>query len=299
MNVVVTGASGLIGTALCDALRRRGDTVVRLKRSEDAAGESLWHPTEGMIDDGVIASADAVVHLAGAGIGDKRWSAEHRAAIRRSRLDGTRLIASSICRVDNPPLLVSGSAVGFYGDRGDEILSESSTPGDTDEFLVSVTTDWEHATKIAEDCSAAVAHLRTGIVMADTGGALQKMLLPFRLGLGGKVGPGTQWFPWVSIRDEVRAILFIIDNRLTGPFNVVSPGIVRQAEFARALGAVLRRPTVAPLPKFAGRALLGRDMADSLLFISQRVEPSRLIEAGFVFEDGELESTLQATLKGQ
>ena len=299
MNVVVTGASGLIGTALCDALRRRGDTVVRLKRSEDAVGESLWHPTEGMIDDSVIASADAVVHLAGVGIGDKRWSGEYRAAIRRSRVDGTRLIASSICRAQNPPLLVSGSAVGFYGHREDETLAESSTPGDAGEFLVSVTTDWEHATKIAQDCSAAVAHLRTGIVMAATGGALGKMLLPYRLGLGGKIGAGTQWFPWVSIRDEVRAILFIIDNRLTGPFNVVSPGIVRQKEFAKALGAVLRRPTVVPLPKFVGRALLGRDRADSLLFASQRIQPSRLTDAGFIFEDVELEPALRHTLKRQ
>ncbi|NOX21771.1 MAG: TIGR01777 family protein [Actinobacteria bacterium] len=296
MNVVVTGASGLIGTALCDDLRHRGDTVIRLKRSEDAPGESLWHPTEGMIDDAVIEAADAVVHLAGAGIGDKRWSAERRAAIRRSRVDSTRLIASSICRAKNPPLLVSGSAVGFYGDRGDETHSESSPPGGDHEFLVQVTTEWENATAMAQECDAPVAHLRTGIVMADSGGALGKMLPPFRFGLGGKLGQGTQWFPWVSIRDEVRAILFIIENRLTGPFNVVSPGIVRQMEFAKTLGKVLRRPAVIPLPRFAGRVLLGRDMADSLLFISQRIEPARLSEAGFVFHDEELETALRDIL---
>ncbi|MFV2065791.1 MAG: TIGR01777 family oxidoreductase [Pirellulales bacterium] len=298
MNVVVTGASGLIGTALCDALRRRGDDVVRLKRSEEADGESLWHPIEGMIDDDVIAAAGAVVHLAGAGIGNRRWTTERRAVIRRSRVESTRLIASSICRAPNPPFLVSGSAVGFYGDREDEVVTESSDPGSKADFLADVTAEWERATAIAQSCDTAVAHLRTGIVLASSGGALPKMTRPFRLGLGGRMGSGTQWFPWVSLRDEVRAILFLLDRQLTGPFNVVSPGTVRQGDFAKSLGEVLHRPAFFPLPRFVGRTLLGREMADSLLFASQRVTPSRLADAGFMFHDTELEMALASILTG-
>jgi uncharacterized protein len=296
MNVVVTGASGLIGTAVCDALRRRGDDVVRLKRSADAEGESLWHPIEGMIDDEVIAAADAVVHLAGAGIGSRRWTTERRAVIRRSRVESTRLIASSICRAPSPPFLVAGSAVGFYGDRADETVTESSDPGSETDFLADVTTEWERATAIAESCGTAVAHLRTGIVLAGSGGALPKMVRPFRIGLGGRMGSGRQWFPWVSLRDEVRAILFLLDHQLTGPFNVVSPGIVRQGDFAKSLGKVLHRPAFFPLPRLVGRTMLGRAMADSLLFSSQRVSPSRLTEAGFVFRDSNVETALDNIL---
>ena len=299
MKVVVTGSSGLIGSALCTALVERGDTVTRMVRSESAGGQSVWRPTEGMIDDEVIAAADVVVHLAGAGIGDKRWTSSRKAAVLRSRTEGTRLIASSALRAENPPFLVCASAIGFYGERGEEVLTEASDQGDDGEFLVQVVTQWEAAAEAAVLQGVSVAHLRSGIVMAKAGGALKKMLIPFRFGLGGKFGTGKQWWPWVSLHDEVRAILFIIDNRLTGSFNIVAPQEIRQKEFAKTLGSVLRRPTLFPLPRFVARTLLGREMADSLLFASQRVHPHRLLAHGFEFEDEDLAGALRRELSGR
>lgn len=295
MRVVISGSSGLIGTALVERLHSSGHHVVRLVRARPSGGDVAWDPAAGTLDPAALDGADAVVHLAGAGIGDHRWTAEHRRQIHDSRLRSTELLARTMAAVERPPpVWLSGSAIGIYGARDDEQLSETSTIGTG--FLADVCRAWEGATAEAEAAGIRVAHLRTGIVLTTRGGALAKQLPLFRLGLGGRFGSGQAWQSWISLDDEVRAIEHLLTSELHGPVNLTAPNPVRNAELARTLGRVLRRPSVIPVPAFGPRLLLGRDLADSLLFTSQRVLPVALSSDGFEFAHPTIEVALRAVL---
>jgi uncharacterized protein (TIGR01777 family) len=296
MDVAVTGSSGLIGSALCPALAAAGHRAIRVVRSDDGGLDTLsWDPEAGTIDAEGLEGVDGVVHLAGEGIG-KRWSAKQKARILDSRVTGTRLLAETLAKLSRPPgVLVSASAVGIYGDRGDEVLTEASSPGGG--FLASVARAWEEATAAAQGAGIRVAHLRTGLVLSRHGGALPKMLTPFRLGLGGRMGSGRHWMSWISIDDQVAAILHLLgDERLAGPVNATAPNPVTNAEFTKALGGALHRPAVLPAPAPALRLLLGKEMADEMLLVSQRVVPHRLIDSGFQFATPELAPALARVL---
>lgn len=297
MRVVVSGSSGLIATALLERLRNEGHEPVRLVRRPAAGdGEISWDPAAGRIDTASLEGADAVVHLAGAGIGDKRWTAAHRQLILSSRQSGTSLLASTLAALTRRPrVFLSGSAIGYYGDRGDEVLSESSAPGDG--FLSEVCQVWEAATAPAASAGIRTVCLRTGIVLSAKGGALRKQLLLFRLGLGGRMGSGRQWTSWITLDDEVRAIVHLLGSSLAGPVNLVAPEPATNAQFARSLGRALKRPAVLPVPKFAPRLLLGREMADELLFASQRVVPAKLEADGFTFEANHLDDAWAFALR--
>jgi uncharacterized protein (TIGR01777 family) len=299
-SVAVTGSTGLVGAALTVALARGGHRVVRLVRSgtaTQAPGEHTvrWDPGRGTIDAAGLEGVDAVVHLAGESIASGRWTAAKRRRIRDSRVGATRVLAEALARLERPPAtLVAASAVGYYGDRGDEVLREESAPGGG--FLADVCREWEAAAAPAARRGLRVVHMRIGMVLAATGGALAALLPPFRLGLGGPVGSGRQWMSWISLDDLVRAILHALATAsLAGPINAVAPAPVTNREFARTLGRVLRRPAVLPLPAVAARLLLGR-MADELLLASARVVPARLEAAGFTFGDATLERALRRLL---
>lgn len=286
MHVAVTGGTGLIGSHLVDRLRDRGEEATVVSRDPEGAHEIGWDPGQpGSLE--LPASVDAVVHLAGAPIVGQRWTEEHKRAIRDSRVEGTQRVVEAVQDHGDVEHVVSGSAVGYYGDRGEERLPESADPGG--DFLAEVTQEWEDTARpMREDPDGpGVAWIRTGIVASDEGGALAEMLnplgpvKPFHWGLGGPVGSGEQWFPWIHVDDEVRAILFLLDERLEGPFNLVSPGIVRNETFTGAIGDTLGRPAKLPVPKLGLRLLYGE--AADLLFASQRVVPERLEEEGFTF----------------
>jgi uncharacterized protein (TIGR01777 family) len=289
-RIAITGASGFIGGALTAYLSARGDQVVRLvRRPARSADEISWDPAEGRLDPAALADVDAVVHLAGAGVGDHRWTPAYKDLVLRSRIDGTRTVASAlaaaIATTGRPIRLVSASAVGFYGDRGDEILTEASGPGTG--FLAQVVGAWEGATEAAVRAGSPVAFARSGLVMGPHGGAFARMLTLGRLGLGGPLGSGRQYWPWVTLPDTVRAFAFLLDHpHVVGPVNVVGPDPRPQREVARALGAALGRPTVLPAPAFALRIVLG-EFADDVL-ASQRVQPGVLTEAGFAHEHATL-----------
>ena len=291
MKTVVTGSSGLVGSPLIPLLLRNGHDVGRLQRP------SQWNPEIGFLNAAAFTDADVVVHLAGESIAAGRWTAARKSRIRESRVNGTRLIAETISRMRRPPeVFVSASAIGYYGDRGDETLREDSPPGSG--FLADVCQEWEAATDAAVGKRIRVVHLRTGLVLSKEGGAMGKMLLPFQLGIGGKIGSGHQYWSWISLEDLCNAIVHCVSNTsLHGAVNMVSPLPVTNLEFTKALGRVLRRPTLFPLPAFAARAALG-EMADALLLASARVEPTKLRNAGFVFKHSELEPTLRALLSG-
>ncbi len=282
-RVAITGPSGLVGGALSALLRGRGDEVVHLvRRDPRSPAERPWRPEPGGLDAAYLHDVDAVVHLAGVGIGERRWNREHKEAVLRSRVDGTRAVAAAVARCDRPPRLVSGSAIGFYGSRGDEVLTEASGPGDG--FLAEVVRAWEGATDEAVAAGASVALARTSLVMTSSGGAFAPMLLAARLGLGGPLGSGRQWLSWISLADEIAALAFLVEHpEITGPVNLAAPDPRPQREVAAALGAALHRPAVLPAPKVALRLVLG-EMADELLLTSQRVVPQVLAEAGFAFE---------------
>ena len=283
MRVAITGASGLIGSALSAALVARGDDVVHLVRREPRSGaERRWTPGE-RLDPEVLSDVDAIVHLAGAGVADKRWTPAYRRVIRRSRIDGTRTLAEGILGLDRPVRVVSGSAVGVYGsDRGEEVLTEESTAGRG--FLADVVRAWEGEMRPVTAAGVPVAFARTGIVLSPDGGAMGRVLPLARLGLGGPLGDGSQWWPVVTLADEVRALLWLLDHPdLTGPVNIALPTPVRQGEFMALLGERLHRPSVLPAPAFAVRAMLGA-FADDILG-SQRVAPRVLLDSGFVFEE--------------
>jgi len=294
MKVLISGPSGLIGSALIAALGRSGHQVIPLSRKRGGA-VVFWDPVQSVIDGASLEGMDAVVHLAGENIAARRWSAAQKARIRDSRVSGTRLLAEALGKLQRPPqVMVSASAVGYYGDRGGEVLRETSSPGIG--FLPDVCREWETAADAASRAGIRVVHPRMGIVFAKNGGALPKMALPFKLGVGGVVGSGSQYMSWITIDDLVRVFQFLIDNPgLDGPVNATSPSPVTNAQFTRAMGRVLSRPTLLPLPAFAARLAFG-EMADGLLLASARVEPAKLITAGFSFRHDELENALRATL---
>jgi hypothetical protein len=296
MRLVISGSTGLIGTALVERLRSAGHQVVRLVRAGPSGDDVQWDPAAGTLDPAALDGTDAVVHLAGAGIGDHRWTDDYRREIRDSRLRSTELLARTMAGLERPPQVwLSGSAIGIYGARDDEQLSETSSPGTG--FLADVCRAWEGATAEAEAAGIRVAHLRTGIVLTPRGGALAKQLPLFRLGLGGRFGSGQAWQSWISLDDEVRAIEHLLTSELRGPVNLTAPNPVRNAEFAKVLGRVLKRPSVVPVPAFGPRLLLGRDLADSLLFTGQRVLPAALQSDGFEFTHPTLEVALRALLE--
>jgi uncharacterized protein len=298
MDVAVTGSSGLIGSALGPALARAGHRMVPVVRSQSApTGDAVrWDPDAGTIDAGELEGIGAVVHLAGENIGGSRWNEAQKARIRESRVKGTTLLAQTLAKLTTPPeALVSASGVNFYGDRGDEILTEVSPPGSG--FLTDVCRAWEAATAPAEEAGIRVVHLRNGIVLSPSGGALQKMLTPFKLGVGGKMGSGRQWMSWISIDDEVGAIIHLLgEGAPAGPVNATSPNPMTNSDFSRALAKAVKRPAVTPVPAPALRLLLGRQMADELLLGSMRVLPTRLLDAGYAFSAPDLGPALERML---
>lgn len=291
LRVGISGASGLIGTALSTWLTDRGHTVVPLVRRAARPGEIEWDPATGRLDPADIATLDAVVNLSGAGIGDQRWSDSYRQTILDSRTDTTALLATTIrdLGADGPDVFVSGSAIGIYGSRGDEVLTEESSDGDG--FLADVCRAWEQAALPASE-AARVSLLRTGIVLTPDGGALAKMLPFFKFGVGGRFGRGDQYMSWITLHDEVRAIEHALTADLEGPVNLTAPNPATNREFTDALGDALRRPTLLPVPAFGPRLLLGKQLADALLFDSARVEPAALVADGFEFDHPELAPAL-------
>lgn len=296
MKIAITGASGLIGTAVSSHLTAAGHETVSLVRREPKADEIGWDPAAGRLDADDLRGVDAIVHLAGAGIGDRRWTDDYKRVLMDSRVDGTSLIASKLADLgaDGPQVFLSGSAIGFYGERGDEELDESASAGTG--FLAEICKRWEAATAPAESAGVRVAHLRTGIVLTPAGGALKKMLPLFKLGAGGRFGNGRQWMSWISLTDEIRAIEHLLTSGLSGPVNLTAPAPVRNAEFAKTLGRVLGRPSLLPVPPFGPKLLLGSELADALLFDGQRVVPSALREDGFEFSHADLATALRAEL---
>lgn len=298
MDVALSGASGLIGSALMKSLVDDGHRVLRLVRGGLTDGDEIgWDPDVGRIDAPALEDIDAVVHLAGAGIGDQRWTDERKREIRESRVRGTAALAGAIAsREHKPKVFVSGSAIGIYGAaRGDEVLDENSSLGD--DFLSEVVQAWEAEAQPAEDAGVRTVRIRTGIVLAPHGGALKQMLLPFKLGIGGKQGSGKQWMSWISLADEVAAIRCAIDDeRLRGPVNLVAPNPVTNAEFAQALGHALHRPTVLPTPLLPLKLRYGSELVEALLLGSQRVVPKQLEAVNFGFASPVLSSALEAML---
>jgi uncharacterized protein (TIGR01777 family) len=295
VRVVVSGSHGLIGSALLARLSNAGHEVVRLVRSGPATGEIAWDPQTGQLDAGALAEVDAVVNLAGAGIGDHRWTDEYKRQILESRVRGTKLLAETIARQDpGPRVLLSASAIDYYGARDDEVLDEASPSGTS--FLAGVCREWEAATAPAESAGARVVHFRTGIVLSRDGGALKKLLRLFKLGLGGRFGSGRQWMSWISIDDEVRAIEHLLASDVAGAVNLTAPSPVTNADFTKILGRVLDKPTVVPVPRFGPSLLVGREAAETLLYTGQRVVPRVLQADGFQFTHPELEPALRAVL---
>ena len=297
MRVLVSGSTGLVGEALVQGLLAAEHQPVRLVRSRppDDLPSATWDPAAGTIDDDALVGIDAVVHLAGEGIADKRWSDEQKARIMDSRVEGTTLLAERIAAAPTPPsVFISGSAIGFYGDRGDERLTESSEPGDG--FLADVVAAWEGATDIVPSPPTRVVHMRTGIVLSGDGGALAPQLPFFKLGLGGRIGSGSQWWSWISIDDVVGAVIWLLTNDVHGPVNLTSPNTVTNGEFTKVLGKVLRRPTILPIPKPALWLRLGRELTQELLYASQRVDPAVLSDRGYEFRHPDLEDALRAAL---
>lgn len=295
MKVLVSGSSGLIGASLVSFLTAGGHRVTPLVRSKASADDVvLWNPEHGNIDVRRLEGLDGVVHLAGENIAE-RWTPEKRAKIRNSRVQGTRLLAESLAHLAQPPrVLVSASAIGYYGDRGDEVLCEESTSGSG--FLPEVCREWEAATQPAAEKAIRVANLRIGLVLSPAGGALAKMLTPFRIGAGGVIGSGRQYMSWIALDDVIAAIYHALSNEvLRGPVNAVAPNPVTNREFTHTLGRVLSRPTLFPMPAFAARLAFG-EMADELLLASQRVAPARLVETGFIFRYPMLEDALRHLL---
>ena len=298
MKVVVTGASGLIGTALVRSLQGDGHQVLRLvRRPARAADEAEWDPATRSLDPAVLAGADAVVHLAGAGVGDKRWSDDYKRTILDSRVDGTTTIATAVAACPDavrPRVLLSASAVGFYGDTRDEIADETMPIGNG--FLADVVQQWEAATAPAADVGVRVATMRNGLVLAEHGGVLAKMLPVFKLGLGGRLGSGRQWMSWISLPDHVAATRFLLDREdVSGPVNVTAPEPVRNRTYTKALGRALHRPALAVVPPVALRAAFG-EFADEGVLVSQRVVPARLEAAGFSFTYADIDAAFAAIL---
>lgn len=294
MRILISGASGLIGSTLVSSLRFDGHEVLSLVREKADASQGFvgWDPYAGILGIEAMGRLDAVVHLAGAGIADKRWTQKRKALIRDSRVRGTRLLAEIFSLLPSKPkVFVSASAIGYYGNRGNEMLEEDSRPGTG--FLADVCREWEEATRQASEAGIRVANLRTGIVLSSRGGTLAKMLPPFRLGLGGVFGSGRQWMSWISLTDEVAAIRRVLeDETLSGPINLTAPQCVTNAEFTQTLGRILEKPAFFRIPSWTVKILWG-EMGKELLLGSQKVKPSKLIECGFSYQAPTLEAALR------
>ena len=295
MHIGITGSRGLIGSELSPFLTTGGHQVTRITRGPPTSGEVVWDPDQGQLDHTALEGIDGVVHLAGENIAGRRWNGKQKKRILDSRVRGTRLLCEKLAAMQTPPgVLVSASAIGFYGSRGSEIMSETSSHGEG--FLAEVAQAWEDATQPASDAGIRVVCLRFGVVLSPHGGALAKMLTPFRLGGGGPVGNGNQHWSWISCDDAISAILHtLMTDSLSGPVNAVAPAAATNREFTRALGRVLSRPTIVPMPGFMARLLLG-EMADELLLSSLNVVPRRLLDSGFVFQHQDLEGALRHLL---
>ncbi|MFB9236179.1 TIGR01777 family oxidoreductase [Plantactinospora siamensis] len=300
MRIVLAGASGFLGRSLVDRLAADGHQLTWLVRRPPAGADQVqWNPSAGALDPAVLAGADAVINLAGAGVGDKRWTDAYKRVIRSSRVDSTGTIARTIAGLppaDRPAALLNSSAVGWYGDTGDTEVTEEAPAGDG--FLADVCRVWEAATRPAEDAGVRVVRLRTGLPLDRDGGLLKPQLLPFRLGAGARLGNGRQWMPWISLPDWLSAVLFLLDRSdLAGPVNVVGPAPVTNAEFTRELGAALHRPALLMLPGVALRIALGEFAGEALR--SQRVLPGALRRAGFEWAHPDLPSALRAVLHAE
>jgi uncharacterized protein (TIGR01777 family) len=293
VRIAITGSSGLIGTALAAALQDAGHDLLRVVRhAPTGRTEVQWGIDAGFIDADALEGVEAIVHLAGESIG-QRWRDDVRRRVLDSRVNGTRLIAEAAAGLASRPVLLCASAIGFYGDRGDEIVDEGSVPGTG--FLADVVEAWEAAAEPARAAGLRTVHLRQGIVLSRKGGALAPMLLPFKLGAGGRVGSGRQWWSWVSLDDAVAAYLFALEQPLAGPVNVVAPGVVTNQEFVKALGRALHRPAIVPLPAAAVKAAFGQ-MGEEMLLGGQRVAPTKLEAAGFTFGQPDIDSGLASAL---
>jgi uncharacterized protein len=302
MKILVTGSNGLVGTALVPTLVRAGHTVCRLVRPESVAKNDAydgfqvtWNPATGELG-GAAVGADAVVNLAGASIADGRWNAARKAELRSSRIDTTRALITALAKMNaRPAVLVSASATGYYGNRGDEPLTEESQPGD--DFLSILAKDWEAEARKAEAIGIRLVLARFGVILARDGGALPQMMLPFRFFAGGKIGSGQQWISWITLEDVVEILRFALEKgEVRGPVNVISPQPVQNAEFTKTLASAMRRPALFPAPAFALRLALG-EMADALLLSSQRVLPKKLESLGYRFLHADLKSALGAVLR--
>jgi uncharacterized protein (TIGR01777 family) len=297
MKILITGASGLIGQALTTSLKAAGHTTVAAVRREPRRNDEVqWNPKTGVMSASAFDGVDAVVHLAGAGIGDKRWTDAYKMEILESRTLGTALLANTMASLDKKPqVFLSGSAIGIYGVRDDTELSEKATIGTG--FLADVCRDWEAAAAPAQAAGIRTVLLRTGIVLSSKGGALKKQLPLFKLGLGGRFGNGKQWQSWISITDEVNAIIHLLSSTLSGPVNLTAPTPVTNAEFTSTLASVVSRPALIPIPSFGPKLLLGGELANALLFTGQRVTPNALLSDGFTFAHPTLETALRDLLK--
>jgi len=295
MKIAITGASGLIGSALASSLLADGHQVLRLvRRPTTAPDEVTWDPMVGAVDLDRLAGIDALVHLAGVGVGDRRWTAAHKREIRDSRVVGTTTIATALAALDPlPQAFVCGSAIGYYGDTGDTVTTEAAPAGEG--FLADVVQAWEAASRPAGDAGIRVTHARTGLVVAGKGGAWGRLWPLFKLGVGGKLGSGDQWWSWISLRDEVRALRRLVDDpAMTGAYNLTAPQPATNEEITHAMGELLHRPTVFSVPSFALKLALG-EMSSEVLG-SARIEPARLLAAGFSFKDPTIDAALATAL---
>ncbi len=295
MHIAITGSTGLVGKALVSHLGGQGVRITRLVRRRPQAGEVFWNPSANNVDPGLLSGCDAVVHLAGENIANGRWNKAKKKRICQSRVESTRLLSATLAAAEKPPqVLVSASAIGYYGETGDQLVDEQSPSGD--DFLAEVCRQWESATLPAKEAQIRVANVRIGMVLAGEGGALQKMLTPFRLCLGGRIGSGRQFWSWIAISDLVRTLEHIIHSpALSGPVNAVAPQPVTNLQFTKALSKTLRRPALLPLPAAIVRLMLG-EMADALLLSSTRVSSALLENSGFIFKFSDIQSTLQHLL---
>ena len=298
MKILVTGASGLVGSAVVRHLSERGDEVIELVRMEprEPARQVRWNPLQGIEEPAKLEGVEAAIHLAGEPIAEGRWTDDKKRRIRESRIRGTSVLAEALTGLEQKPsVLLSASAIGYYGSRGKEILREESTAGN--DFLAQVCREWEEAAEPAALSGIRVAQMRFGVILSAEGGALAKMLTPFKLGVGGRIGSGEQYMSWIALEDVVGSIEHLLETEsVRGPVNTVAPNPVTNAEFTKTLGEVLSRPTLFPVPKFALRLAFG-EMADAALLASQRVEPARLKESGYVFKYPDLRGALQHALK--
>ena len=293
MDVVVAGASGLLGTALRESLRADGHRVRQLVRHPVSEPDlDSWDPAQGLLDPDFLQGADAVVCLSGAGVAGRRWNDEYKQTIRASRIDSVGTVARTLAEYGGPPVFIAASAVGYYGDTGDRVTDETGPPGDT--FLSGVCVEWEAAAEPARTAGRRVVHLRTGHVLAKQGDLMKKLVPLVKAGIAGRLGSGRQYMPWISLRDHVAAVRFLLDHEVSGPVNMVGPHPVTNADFMKALGSVLHRPTLLPAPRFGAR-LVGGELADEA-FIGQRAVPRKLLDAGFAFTHDTLDAALRAEL---